>query len=190
MTSMHKTERNHKNKKNNIELQIDKHGSVKCDGEDIYLLSPKIRIPFGIEIYGNNKVANIEFIEDIDDDTETRRFMRKMRHIEEELERQLFGDFQSSVKAPTDYTKARMRTRLMTEGVAGTITSEFYKNGREIGAYEIQHGETGKLKLKLKNVWTMATNGIDMSGAIWVIVSGDLDMPVKDFAVKHKRKSN
>lgn len=184
---MERSDRKHKNKKEIDNIQIDQYGTVKCNDEDIYLLTPRVRIPFGIEIYGNNKVANIEFIEDIDDDKETRRFMRRITRIEDALERQLDGTFQSSVKSPTEHTKARMRTRLMTES-AGTITSEFYKNGREIGAYEIQQGEIGVLKLKLRNVWTMATNGIDMAGGIWIIESGELETPDTNFSKKSKQE--
>jgi hypothetical protein len=170
-------------------LGIDQYGNVKLDGDDIYLTTPRVSMPLGIEIYGDKKVVNFEFLEDLDDDKDTRRFLRRLRRYEQDLESQLDGKFLSSLKDANGRTGMRMRTRLMTAS-AGTVSSEFYKNGNEVGAYELKPGETGTLRLKLSHVWTMTTNGDDTAGAIWVIVYGELEPTEVDEEIEEEERSS
>ena len=154
-------------------LDIDQHGTVQKDGEYVYLTTPVVRMPFGVQIYGENRVMILEFVDDPDENSATRRFFRRIKRYEEDLERQLSGTFQSSVKPAMGQAGTRMRTRLLTER-KGTVISEFVRGHNEVGAYEIKKGETGTLILRLQNVWTMDNDGTSSAGAIWVIVSGEL----------------
>lgn len=159
---------------NKLSLGIDKYGNVRDGSDEIFLTTPRMSMPMGIEIYGDKKVVNLEFLEDTDDDADTRRFIRKVRKYEQDLEQQLDGKFLSSLKDASNYTAMRMRTRIQTSA-NGTVTSEFHRNRKEVGAYELKSGETGRMNIKLSHVWTMSNNGEDTAGAIWVIAGGELE---------------
>jgi hypothetical protein len=157
-------------------LDIDRFGRVGREGSEIFIDTPLVRIPFGVEKYNNNYVLNLELINDPDSDSKTRKFIKRFNAYEAELERQLEGSYIASLRgAANSNVGAKVRTRAMT-GTKGTITSEIMHDGQEVGILEIERGDVGRFRLKLAKAWTMTDKitSRETAGGVWVIASGEL----------------
>ena len=163
-----------KQKKHAVTFDIDRFGRVGLNGGEVCITTPLVRIPFGVEKYNNNYVINLELINSAEEDEATAKFVKQFNKYERELERQLEGNFVSSLRAGSS-AGAKVRTRAMTES-KGTITSEIEFDGRELGILEIERGDVGTFRLKLAKAWTMTDRitGRDSAGGVWVIESGTL----------------
>lgn len=168
--------------KHTTPFDIDRYGRVACNGTDVTITTPRVAIPFGVEQYNNTYVINLELLTDSDTASANRKFIRRFNRAEAELERQLDGNFISSLRGSfTVGGGTKVRTRAMT-GSRGTITSELTYRSDEIGILELKKGDIGIFVLKLQKAWTMTdpiTNR-DTAGGVWVIASGEIVHRVDD----------
>jgi hypothetical protein len=169
----HKRKKNQRKEKSSTSdlLSINEHGKVFLDGKSVVIGTPLMLLPNGVEFFGNNKVLHLDFPDGFENDAACQKFIKTIEAYEKSLASQLDGNYISAFKDVGG--QFRMRTRLYMKDQE--VLSTFFREGEEVGAYELKPGEIGYFQLMISHVWTMTTNGEDRAGAIWVVTDAELE---------------
>jgi hypothetical protein len=160
-------------KKKNVEgkraeVNIDSFGGVSQDGNKIYLKTPLVRVPFGVENYKGAYVVTFEMIRDPSSDPATYNFLHWVAGYDASIAEQIEGDYTPSVKAGSGKWGSKIRTKMIV--AKGAILTTLRRDGQSMSPLELDKGDTGIFTLKLHKAWTL--NG--KAGSVWLIDSGDL----------------